>query len=71
MSANATVLTMPRSAVAMLLECAVVRFRGAKAECCWAWAATGGPMAERDFLNKMVTKRTARNPAFPQMLDAA
>ena len=28
-------------------------------------------MAERDFLDKMVTKRTARNPAFPQMLDAA
>jgi len=36
-----------------------------------AWAATGGPMAERDFLDRMVTKRTARNPAFPQMLDAA
>jgi hypothetical protein len=31
-----------------------------------AWAAIGGPMAERDFLDKMVTKRTARNPAFPQ-----
>jgi len=28
-------------------------------------------MAEHDFLNKMVTKRTARNPAFSQMLDAA
>ena len=28
-------------------------------------------MAERDFLDKMVTTRTARNPAFPQMLDAA
>jgi len=28
-------------------------------------------MAERGFLDKMVTKRTARNPAFPQMLDAA
>jgi hypothetical protein len=29
-------------------------------------------MAERGFLDKMVTKRTTRNnPAFPQMLDAA
>ena len=28
-------------------------------------------MAERDFLDKMVTQRAARNPAFPQMLDAA
>ena len=28
-------------------------------------------MAERDFLDKMVTKRTARNPALPEMLDAA
>jgi predicted transcriptional regulator len=28
-------------------------------------------MAERDFLDEMVTKRTARNPAFPQILDAA
>ncbi|MHB8692528.1 MAG: helix-turn-helix domain-containing protein [Solirubrobacteraceae bacterium] len=28
-------------------------------------------MAERDFLDKMIAKRTARNPAFPQMLDAA
>jgi predicted transcriptional regulator len=28
-------------------------------------------MAERDFLDEMVAKRTARNPAFPQMLDAA
>jgi hypothetical protein len=36
-----------------------------------AWAATGGPMAERGFLDKMIAKRTARNPAFPQMLDAA
>jgi len=37
MSANASVLTMPRSAVATLLERAVVRFRGAEPECCWAW----------------------------------
>ena len=28
-------------------------------------------MAERDFLDKMIAKRTARNPAFPQLLDAA
>ena len=42
MSANASVLTMPRSAVAMLLECAVVRFRGAEPECCWAWKAVVG-----------------------------
>jgi hypothetical protein len=28
-------------------------------------------MAERDFLDNMVTKHTGRNPAFPQMLDAA
>ena len=28
-------------------------------------------MAERGFLDKMIAKRTARNPAFPQMLDAA
>jgi hypothetical protein len=32
-----------------------------------AWAARGRPMAERDFLDKMVTKRTGRNPAFPQI----
>lgn len=28
-------------------------------------------MAERDFLDKMIARRTARNPEFPQMLDAA
>ena len=28
-------------------------------------------MVEGDFLDKIVTKRTARNPAFPQMLDVA
>ena len=28
-------------------------------------------MAERDFLDKMIAKRTARNPEFPHMLDAA
>ena len=28
-------------------------------------------MAERDFLDKMIAKRTARNEAFPQLLDAA
>lgn len=28
-------------------------------------------MAERDFLDKMIAKRTARNSAFPQMVDAA
>lgn len=28
-------------------------------------------MAERDFLDKMVAKRTARNPDFPHLLDAA
>jgi predicted transcriptional regulator len=28
-------------------------------------------MAEPDFLDKMIAKRTARNPAFPQLLDAA
>ena len=28
-------------------------------------------MAERDFLDKMIAKRTARNPEFPQLLDAA
>jgi len=43
MSANATVLTMPRSAVTMLLECAVVRFRGAEPECCRAWKAVAAP----------------------------
>ena len=50
MSANASVLTMPRSAVAMLLECAVVRFRGAEPECCWAWKGAvrwlGAPVAD-------------------------
>ena len=49
MSANASVLTMPRSAVAMLLERAVVRFRGAEPECCWAWKGAvrwlGAPVA--------------------------
>jgi hypothetical protein len=43
MSANASALTMPRSAVAMLLECAVVRFRGAEPECCWAWKGEAVP----------------------------
>jgi hypothetical protein len=28
-------------------------------------------MAERDFLDEMIAKRTARNPDFPQLLDAA
>ena len=28
-------------------------------------------MAERDFLDKVIAKRTARNPAFPQLLDVA
>jgi predicted transcriptional regulator len=28
-------------------------------------------MAERDFLDKMIAKRTARNPEFPQLVDAA
>jgi predicted transcriptional regulator len=28
-------------------------------------------MAERDFLDKMIVKRTARNPEFPRLLDAA
>jgi hypothetical protein len=28
-------------------------------------------MAERDFLDKMIVKRTARNPEFPKLLDAA
>ncbi len=28
-------------------------------------------MAERDFLEKMIDKRTARNPEFPRLLDAA
>jgi predicted transcriptional regulator len=28
-------------------------------------------MAERDFLDKMIAKRTARNPEFPKLLDAA
>src|SRR5512143_1691013 len=28
-------------------------------------------MAERDFLDKMIAKRTARNAEFPQLLDAA
>lgn len=28
-------------------------------------------MAERDFLEKMIDKRTARNPEFPRVLDAA
>jgi hypothetical protein len=28
-------------------------------------------MAERGFLDKMIAKRTARNPEFPHMLDAA
>jgi hypothetical protein len=29
------------------------------------------PMPERDFLDKMIGKRTARNPEFPRSLDAA
>jgi hypothetical protein len=45
MSANASVLTKPRSAVAMLLECAVVRFRGAEPECCCAWWLSDKGMA--------------------------
>lgn len=28
-------------------------------------------MTERDFLDRMIAKRTARNPDFPQLLDAA
>ncbi len=28
-------------------------------------------MPERDFLDKMIDKRTARNPDFPRLLDAA
>ena len=28
-------------------------------------------MAERDFLDKLIAKRTARNPEFPQLVDAA
>lgn len=28
-------------------------------------------MAERDFLDEMIAKRTERNPKFPQLLDAA
>ena len=28
-------------------------------------------MAERDFLDDMIAKRTERNPAFPTLLDAA
>ncbi|HEY1523173.1 MAG TPA: helix-turn-helix transcriptional regulator [Solirubrobacteraceae bacterium] len=28
-------------------------------------------MAERDFLDKMIAKRTERNPAFPHLLDTA
>jgi seryl-tRNA synthetase len=28
-------------------------------------------MAERDFLDKMIAKRTAKNPEFPQLLEAA
>ena len=28
-------------------------------------------MAERDFLDKMIAKRSARNPEFPHLLDAA
>lgn len=28
-------------------------------------------MPERDFLDEMIDKRTARNPEFPQLLDAA
>jgi predicted transcriptional regulator len=28
-------------------------------------------MPERDFLEDMIDKRTARNPAFPRLLDAA
>jgi predicted transcriptional regulator len=28
-------------------------------------------MAERDFLDEMIAKRTARNPEFPRLLDAA
>ena len=28
-------------------------------------------MAERDFLDKMIAKRIARNPEFPRLMDAA
>ena len=28
-------------------------------------------MPERDFLDKMIAKRTARNPEFPQLVEAA
>ncbi len=28
-------------------------------------------MAERDFLDEMIARRTARNPEFPHLLDAA
>lgn len=27
-------------------------------------------MAERDFLDRIIAKRTARNPEFPRLLDA-
>jgi hypothetical protein len=50
-SANASVLTMPRSAVAMLLECAVVRFRRAEPECCWAWRPSHKPGAPENVCN--------------------
>jgi hypothetical protein len=41
------------------------------AACASAIASLARPMAERDFLDKMIAKRTARNPEFPQLLDAA
>lgn len=30
-----------------------------------------GPMPERDFLDRMIDKRAARNPEFPRLVDAA
>jgi hypothetical protein len=59
MSANASVLTMPRSAVAMLLERAVVRFRGAEPECCWAWKAVA-PASVRRWPRSGIQKRPSR-----------
>src|ERR1700730_15685574 len=32
---------------------------------------TGEIMPERDFLDEMIERRTARNPEFPRLLDAA
>jgi hypothetical protein len=56
MAANASMLTMPRSAVAMLLECAVVRFRGGEPECCWVWKAVAAARGygRKDSVARMV-----------------